>query len=732
MTASVDSIESVDTMLLQPDGMNGDAAFPHGLARGIKLKDDARSAAGLKFGHNFRRVSHSSPDAVERTAPGEQESGAVLAVELELGKLVEGGPSGILAVERNRALVRGRSRSRSHHEIPGVDSGKLVREPIVARKLRGSFLCVHWQKQDDELVPGEAAGVDRSAAGPGQIDVRNSEIEVGGEHARVPPARDDRFTPWEGAIRKSPDVTEDCVTPRRPSAAKPRAMDAAAREVDARAHGALLRVRRIHLHTQREPIVIMRTDCPVCRSEGLAPRSQVLLRANGRELIAVLFQGADNLLGIDEIGLSEAAWELLGAAEGEWAAISHPPALKSMGAVRSRIFGETLEGSAFDGIVSDVVAGRYSDVQLAAFLTAGSALPLTDDETVALTGAMARAGEQLHWAREAIDKHSVGGLPGNRTTPIVVAIAAAAGLTIPKTSSRAITSPAGTADAMETVTRVDLDLATIRRIVEREGGCLAWGGALHLSPADDIFIGVERQLDIDPEGQLIASVLSKKIAAGASRVVLDIPVGPTAKVRSSAAGHKLALRMRTIAAHFGLEALSVISDGTQPVGRAIGPALEMRDVLSVLRLEPQAPADLRERALAIAAAVLELGRAAVPEAGFELARQLLADGSAYRKFDAICRAQGAFREPPQAALQQGIASEAAGRIAEIDNRKLARIAKFAGAPDDAAAGLIFHVRLGDRIERGQPLMTLHANTGSELAYALDYARSVGNGIRLEA
>ena len=486
----------------------------------------------------------------------------------------------------------------------------------------------------------------------------------------------------------------------------------------------------MHLHTQREPVAIMRTDCPVCRSEGLAPRSQVLLQADGREVTAILFQGADDVLAQDEVGLSEAAWELLDASEGEWVTISHPRAVHSMGAVRARIFGTTLQSFAFDEIVADVVAGRYSDVQLAAFITAGASLPFTDDETIALTGAMARAGEQLRWDRQIVDKHSVGGLPGNRTTPIVVAIAAAAGLTIPKTSSRAITSPAGTADAMETVTQVELDLSAIRRVVDAEGGCLAWGGALKLSPADDIFIGVERQLDIDPEGQLIASVLSKKIAAGAQRVVLDIPVGPTAKIRSAAGGRKLALRMQAVAGKFGLETVSIISDGSQPVGRSIGPALEMRDVLAVLRLEENAPADLRNRALAIAAAVLELGGAVAPDCGAERAQQLLDDGAAYRKFERICLAQGAFREPPTATLEKVITSDQSGTVTDMDNRKIARIAKFAGAPDSPAAGLRLHVRLGDTVAAGEPLITLHADTDSEIAYAIDYVRSVGHGIQV--
>lgn len=498
------------------------------------------------------------------------------------------------------------------------------------------------------------------------------------------------------------------------------------------ARGALLKTRRIGLHTQREPIVIMRTDCPVCRSEGLAPRAQVLLRGDGREVAAILFQGADQILGPDEIGLSEAAWSLLGGHEGEWVRVSHLPPLKSMGFVRSRIYGKTLGPIAFDGIVRDVVAGHYSDVQLSAFITAASAVPLSDDETFDLTRAMAGAGDQLSWDRAVIDKHSVGGLPGNRTTPIIVAIAAAAGLTIPKTSSRAITSPAGTADAMETVTKVDLDLATMRKVVDMEGGCLAWGGSLRLSPADDIFIGVERQLDVDPEGQLIASVLSKKIAAGAKQVVLDVPVGPTAKVRNARSAQRLARRIAEIADRFGVQAQCILSDGKQPVGRSIGPALEMTDVLSVLRLEADAPSDLRERAIVLAAAVLELGGAAKRGHGKDLARQLLTNGSAYRKFERICVAQGGFRAPPRASLQRVIVADSSGRIISMDNRQIARLAKFAGAPDSPAAGLQLHARLGDQVTSGKPLITLHAETEAELAYAIDYARSATDIIKIES
>ena len=494
-----------------------------------------------------------------------------------------------------------------------------------------------------------------------------------------------------------------------------------------------LRAMRMPLHAQHQCIAIMHVDCHVCHSEGLSSRSQVLIVAGDREVQALLYQTDGDLFGRDLVVLSEAAWAALGISDGDSVQVRHPPVLESLAGVRRRVHGRRLEAGDFAAIVLDVVRGRYTDVQLSAFLTATAALPLDEAETVHLTRAMVEVGQRLAWPSPVVvDKHCVGGLPGNRTTPLVVAIAAANGLVMPKTSSRAITSPAGTADTMETLAPVDLDLDTLRRVVQAEGACLAWGGAMHLSPADDIFVRVERELDIDTEGQLIASVLSKKIAAGASHVVIDIPVGPTAKVRSLDAARHLATRLVAVAAHFGLGLRCLFTDGSQPVGRGIGPALEARDVLAVLRGEPDAPADLRERAALVAGAVLEMGGVVAEGAGVQRALDTLDSGQAWDKFQRICQAQGGLREPPQAAHVKPLRAGHAGRVIHIDNRKLSRLAKLARAPDRPAAGVHLQVRLGDELAAGQPLLFLHAQTPGELGYALDYARDAGDIIRIEA
>lgn len=500
-----------------------------------------------------------------------------------------------------------------------------------------------------------------------------------------------------------------------------------------------LRPRRMGINTHSEPVAYLRADCPVCRSEGFEAQTRVMVQVGDTSVIATLnIVYGDDLLGDGDLGLSEAAWQHLRIDDGERATLTHTRALDSMSHVRSKIYGNRLTREGLSAIVNDIVAGNYSDIHLSSFLTASAGNRLDLEEMTYLTDAMVKAGGRIDWSAltgqstpRIMDKHCLGGLPGNRTTPIVVSIAAANGLVIPKTSSRAITSPAGTADTMETLTRVTLTEDEMRDVVAKEGACLVWGGAVSLSPADDILIRVERALDIDSEGQMVASVLSKKIAAGSTHVLIDIPVGATAKVRSPQAAKHIAYHFEKVGEALGIHVRTLITDGSQPIGNGIGPALEARDVLAVLSNAPDAPEDLRHRAIQVAGSLLEMGGVATHGHGRKLASDTLLSGRAMEKLRAICEAQGGFFTPQLAQHSRAITSERKGIVGFINNRLIARLAKLAGAPAAKGAGVYLHHHLGSRVEKGQTVMTVYAETPGELAYAFEFYDSHREMLRVE-
>lgn len=499
----------------------------------------------------------------------------------------------------------------------------------------------------------------------------------------------------------------------------------------------------IGIDTYQHAVVFMRKDCHVCRAEGFNAMTRVRVCTDKKSITATLITVSEDFLSHQQAGLSDSAWKMLDAKEGDVAQFSHAPAVDSMSYVRGKLYGEPLTDVTAAAIVSDIKKGNLSDVQLAAFVSACADDRLSLKETISLTRAMVESGERFNWPKSVVlDKHCVGGLPGNRTTPIVTAIIAANGLIMPKTSSRAITSPAGTADTMETMTPVALSFQQMQEVVDEQGACLAWGGSVSLSPIDDIVIRIERALDLDSEGQLVASVISKKVAAGSTRVLIDIPVGPSAKVRTHAAAEKLSHHLTETAAALGLHAETIITDGNQPVGRGIGPALEAKDVLSVLRCEDNAPKDLVERSLVLAARLLKMAEKEEPaetellkskgdDFFYQKAKETLKSGLAYEKFLMICQAQGGFSEPETAPYFKTLYAQDSGIVSYFNNRFIAKLASLAGAPNAPLAGLKMHVRLGDKVEQGQELLTLYSQAQGELDYALEFYHSHIEAIRID-
>ena len=496
------------------------------------------------------------------------------------------------------------------------------------------------------------------------------------------------------------------------------------------------RLRHLPLDTLREHVIVIHQDAVRNGNLGLHPLDRARVfgidRQTGRqrEITGVLNVCSDGLLEADEIGLSEEAFHDLGLPDGAEVNASFAVAPPSVDLVRAKLRGKHLRRADFDAILADVAARRYSRIELSMFVL-GCAFENFDlSELTDYTLAMIATGEQLTFGPSIVaDKHCIGGVPGNRTTMILVPILAELGLKIPKTSSRAVTSPAGTGDTMAVLADVALSPERLYRVVEEVGGCIAWGGALELAPADDILITVERPMEIDTETQMVASILAKKKTAGATHVLIDIPVGSSAKVKTPEAAEHLSRLFMAVAERIGLRLEIATTPALGPIGYGIGPRLEALDVLSVLRCEPRAPADLRERSLMLAGRVLEMTGVAPASRGYEAARRTLDSGAALKRFDRIVEAQGRREMPPVAPLRRDVAAAQAGRIAQIDCWQISRIAKRAGAPSNAPAGVKLYKSVGDTVMRGEPIFEIHAESDSQLQAALEYSNSVPRLVR---
>ncbi len=480
-----------------------------------------------------------------------------------------------------------------------------------------------------------------------------------------------------------------------------------------------LKIRRVNLDTGRENVVVMSRRSQALRPEVFRGFSRVELRCNSRVMLATLLLTDDGLVGVDEIGLAEPAFRRFAEPAGSLVTVTPATPPDSLDAVRAKIQGRVLSAEEIKSIVDDISHYRYSDMEIAAFLV-GSASFMTSGELLAMAQSMAEAGTQLKWDRPiVVDKHCIGGIPGNRTSMVVVPIVAAHGLTIPKTSSRAITSPAGTADTMEVLARVDLGVDEMKQVVDACHGCLVWGGHVNLSPADDILISVERPLSLDTREQMVASIMSKKIAAGSTHLLIDLPVGPAAKLTNAMEAMRLRKLFEFVGGHFNIAVEVITTDGRQPIGNGIGPVLEAQDVMAVLRNDPDAPRDLREKSLRLAAHLLDYDPELRGGKGYARARELLDSGLALKQMHKIIDAQG----PSSCSTELGgrtadVPAPRDGVVESIDCLRLNRLARTAGAPIDKGAGIKVFKKIGDRVEQGEPLYRIYAFDEPEFDLAL--------------
>ncbi len=478
-----------------------------------------------------------------------------------------------------------------------------------------------------------------------------------------------------------------------------------------------LKVRMLELDASGKPIVIINSED--ARELGVYPLERIVL-INGRKRTAAVVNITKKFVKMGEIIVYDEVKEILGLRHGQIIDAEPRKELLSKNYIRKKIDGGEMNYKETKEIVEDVIARNLNDLELASFLTALHIRGMSMSESIAMASAMIDNSKKISFHGTVVDKHSIGGIGGDKTTMLLVPIIAAAGLKMPKTSSRAITSPAGTADRMEMLAPVEHDISEIKRIVKKCNGCIVWGGAVNLAPADDLFIQIENPLNIDP--LLLPSVISKKKTVGSRYVVIDIPVGAEAKVKNKDDAELLASKFIEMGRHFNMKIDCAITRGDQPIGYALGPALEAREALEVIMGRKSVP-DLVDKVTTIAGMLLGMVR----KGNKKTAESLLESGKAEKRLREIIDAQGGDKNimPDDIELAEYKAclrSKYSGMIEGISIHNVVNAAKRAGAPKYKKAGVVLNKKIGDSVKKGEVLFTVCAGKRRKLDRALNIAK----------
>ena len=490
-----------------------------------------------------------------------------------------------------------------------------------------------------------------------------------------------------------------------------------------------LKAKIIDLEVGKQMVLLHEKDA---QEIGILAHDWVKITSGKRKTVAFV-DTTTSYLKQGELGIFRDVYEKFKVKEGTKISVSSAKPPESIKFIHKKTDGKPLNKEEYYAIIQDLVNHKLSEVQIAAFLLAEEYYGSTMDEIEYLTRAMVETGTVIDFDRPCYDKHSIGGVPGNKVTLLIVPIIAAARLLIPKTSSRAITSASGTADTMEVLANVEFDAAELKKIALKTSGAIVWGGKLGIAPADDLLIRVEHPLNIDPFGQMLASILSKKLSVGADHVVIDIPVGTGAKVTTVEDARKLAKSFVELSERFDIRLQCGITYGGQPVGHMVGPALEAREAL--IALQGKGPASLVEKSTALAGILLEMGFVAQPGQGKDLAKEILASGKALEKVREIIEIQGGNPEirPEDINVGQHIVALKApcdGFVTNVSNAEITAIARAAGAPREKGAGVALRWKRGCKVKKNDILFEIYAERASKLNDAYNLALTL-NPVTIE-
>jgi AMP phosphorylase len=469
------------------------------------------------------------------------------------------------------------------------------------------------------------------------------------------------------------------------------------------------------------PVAMLSKD--TAKEIGVRIKDRISIETSSKELVTIV-DIIGTLIRKNEIAVSSEIKKILNLKQGQKVDVNLAEPPESLEFIKKKLNRKTLSREEIKKIIQDIVSNSLSEAEIALFVSSMYQYGMSMDETIFLIKAILETGNRLRLKNKlTVDKHSIGGVAG-RTTPIIVSICASAGLIMPKNSSRAITTPSGTADAMEVVANVDFKISELKKIIKKTNGCIVWGGSLGMVPADNKIILVEKMLHIDPEAQLLASIMSKKLASGSNYIVIHIPYGKSAKV-----GKRKALRLKRkfqkLGKYFNKKIKCILTKSEGPLGNGIGPALEILDVINVLDPDKKGPSLLEERSLVLAGELLELTKKAKKGEGAKLARRILDSGEAFKKFREIVKAQKGdtnFNKIKLGKFKRDFYSSRTGKISEINNKKINSLAITAGCPTDKLAGVYLYRVINEKIKKGEKILTIYSESKTRLRQAANFYR----------
>ncbi|HWZ42134.1 MAG TPA: thymidine phosphorylase [Candidatus Saccharimonadales bacterium] len=402
--------------------------------------------------------------------------------------------------------------------------------------------------------------------------------------------------------------------------------------------------------------------------------------------------------------------------------------------IRKKRDGGELSGPEIEFIVSGCTAGELPDYQLSAWLMAVLLKGMSRTETAALTQAMLHSGEVLDWrefTQKKVDKHSTGGV-GDKTSLILTPIVAAGGLLVPMISGRGLGHTGGTLDKLESIPGFNVNLSSgeMRQVLATCGACMI-GQTASICPADKKLYALRDVTGtVESPALICASIMGKKMAEGIDALVLDVKTGSGAFMKQEADAIHLAELMVETGERMGKKVIALITGMDQPLGRAVGNALEVIECIETL--QGHGPEDLTELSLELAAWMFYLGERTVSvDAGRKLARELVANGAALRNFLQMTGLQGGnvqsltdFSLLPTARHRMDVPSESSGYVTQIDCEKIGIASLVLGGgrstKEDSinpAVGVIVHKKTGDKVSQGEPLCTLHYDDDRQLSEA---------------